>query len=349
MANNNITYSNIELAKRIHKSACIVSVQEELLDQKIDDTKTEIIEAIKDIDDTVTALSNKVLDLDVTIGSNFVTNIEVGGIKAGTEIEDTDKLKQILINMLLTLKYAEKVKDPSCSIYIGTSGTTTSITDEIGTTVSPVFRLVYSDGQFKSYSNNGNTVSNIDAWCSHDNSKDVYEIKDGSTWKQHTNGSSIKLKGSAISVRGKCTYGDSTASPTNSNGTTATNDGKEKLVISGGTCTSGNCTLTGKYGIFYKALSVEPGTVTRDTFGKPVNWISKSTFRFNFNDKIVYVAIPKLYTLDSAISTANEGQVWVESEIKLADAGGDKHDYKLYKFTYSAEGGLGLEVDCKIV
>ena len=38
-----------------------------------------------------------------------------------------------------------------------------------------------------------------------------------------------------------------------------------------------------------------------------------------------------------------------ESEIKLADASGDKHDYKLYTFTYSAEGGLGLEVDCKII
>ena len=98
---SNITYSNIELAKRIHKSACIVSTQEEIIDKRIEETKDEIIEVIKDIDGAVTNLSEKVLNLDVSIGEDFVTNVGVGGIPAGTSIENTDQLKRILKNMLL--------------------------------------------------------------------------------------------------------------------------------------------------------------------------------------------------------------------------------------------------------
>lgn len=340
---SNITYSNIELAKRIHKSACIVSTQEELLDKKIDATKTEIIEVIKDIDGAVTNLSEKVLNLDVSIGSDFVTNIGVGGIPAGTTIENTDQLKKILKNMLLQLKYAEVVKNPSCTI------SPTSYVEEVGTTITPTFNLKFNDGSFKSYSNNGNTSKNINANCKKIANSETYEIKDGTIWKSYTNGSEIKVKSSTINVRGICSYSGSTATPTNSDGSTTTQDGNSVLAFPESTCTSGNCTITGKFGIFFKAISTAPSSVTRETFGSPVDWIEKKTFTFSFNDKVVYLAIPKSYTLDSAISTANEGQVWEESEIKLADAGGDMHDYKLYTFNYSAEGGLGLEVNCKIV
>lgn len=338
----NITYSNIELAKRIHKSACIVSTQEELLDKKIDETKEEIIEVIKDIDGAVTNLSEKVLNLDVSIGEDFVTNIGVGGIPAGTSIENTDQLKRILKNMLLQLKYAEVVKQPSCTI------SPSSYVEEIGTTITPTFALKFNDGSFKSYSNNGNTSKNIDAGCKKIANSETYEIKDGTTWKSYTNGSGIKVKSSTINVRGTCSYSGSTATPTNSDNSTTTQNGDSKLAFPGSSCTSGNCTITGKYGIFFKAIPTAQSSVTRETFGSPENWIEKKTFTFSFNDKVVYLAIPKSYTLVSAISTGNEGQVWVESEIKLADAGGDMHDYKLYTFTYSAEGGLGLNVNCKI-
>lgn len=339
----NITYSNIELAKRIHKSACIVSTQEELLDEKIDKTKDEIIEVIKDIDGAVTNLSEKVLNLDVSIGEDFVTNIGVGGIPAGTSIENTDQLKRILKNMLLQLKYAEVVKQPSCTI------SPSSYVEEIGTTITPTFALKFNDGLFKSYSNNGNTSTNINAGCKKVANSETYEIKDGTTWKSYTNGSEIKVKSSTINVRGTCSYSGSTNVPTNSDGSKTTQDGNSALVFPESTCTSGNCSITGKFGIFFKAISTAPSSVTRETFSSPVGWIEKKTFTFNFNDKVVYLAIPKSYSLDSAISTANEGQVWEESEIKLADAGGNMHDYKLYTFTYSAAGGLGLEVNCKIV
>jgi hypothetical protein len=62
----------------------------------------------------------------------------------------------------------------------------------------------------------------------------------------------------------------------------------------------------------------------------------------------VYLAIPKSYTLSEALGENNELQVYTETSIKLADAGGDMQDYKLYTFTYSATGGLGLKVYCKI-
>lgn len=339
---SNITYSNIELAKRIHKSACIVSTQEELLDKKIDETKEEIIEVIKDIDGAVTNLSEKVLNLDVSIGEDFVTNVGVGGIPAGTSIENTDQLKRILKNMLLQLKYAEVIKQPSCSI------SPTSYVEEVGTTLKPTFTLTFNDGKFKSYSNNGNTSNDIWAECKKIANSETYEIKDGTSWKSYTNGSEIKVKNSTINVRGKCSYSGSTAVPTNSDGSTTTQKGDKVLAFPESSCTSGNCTITGKLGIFFKAISTAPSSVTRETFGSPENWIEKKTFTFSFNDKVVYLAIPKSYTLVSAISTGNEGQVWEESGIKLADAGGDMHDYKLYTFTYSAEGGLGLNVNCKI-
>ena len=62
----------------------------------------------------------------------------------------------------------------------------------------------------------------------------------------------------------------------------------------------------------------------------------------------MYLAIPKSFILEEAISEGNENQIWEETEISLADAGGDMQDYKLYTFTYSAEGGLGLDVKCTI-
>lgn len=339
---SNITYSNIELAKRIHKSACTVAIQEEIIDKRIEETKDEIIEVIKDIDAAVTDLSEKVLNLDVSIGEDFVTNIGVGGIPAGTSIENTDQLKIILKNMLLTLKYAEIVKEPSCTI------SPSSFVEEVGTTITPTFTLTFNDGKFKSYSNNGNTSTNIDAGCKKIDNSETYEIKDGTTWKSYTNGSDIKVKSSKINVRGTCSYSGSTAEPTNSDGSTTTQKGDIVLAFPESTCTSSNCSITGKFGIFFKTISTAPSSVTRETFGSPVDWIEKKTFTFSFDNKVVYLAIPKDYTLSEAISENNEMQVYTETEIKLADAGGDMQDYKLYTFTYSAEGGLGLNVDCKI-
>ena len=284
----------------------------------------------------------KCANLDVSIGEDFVTNIGVGGIPAGTSIENTDQLKRILKNMLLQLKYAEVVKQPSCTI------SPSSYVKEIGTTITPAFNLKFNDGSFKSYSNNGNTSTNINAGCKKVDNSETYEIKDGTTWKSYTNGSEIKVKSSTINVRGTCSYSGSTATPTNSDGSTTTQNGDTKLAFSEGSSTSGNCSITGKYGIFFKAIPSAPSSVTRETFGSPVDWIEKKTFTFNFNDKVIYLAIPKSFILEEAISEGNENQIWEETEISLADAGGDMHDYKLYTFTYSAEGGLGLDVKCTI-
>ena len=339
---SNITYSNIELAKRIHKSACTVATQEEIIDKRIEETKDEIIEVIKDVDSAVTNLSEKVLNLDVSIGEDFITNIGVGGIPAGTSIENTDQLKRILKNMLLQLKYAEIVKQPSCSI------SPNSFIEEVGKTIIPTFTLKFNDGTFKSYSNNGNTSTNIDAGCEKIANSETYEIKDGTTWKSYTNGSEIKVKNYTINVRGTCSYSGSTNVPFNSDGSTTTQNGNAALAFPESSCTSPNCSITGKFGIFFKAVSTAPSSVTRETFGSPVDWIEKKTFTFSFNDKVVYLAIPKSFILEEAISEGNENQIWEETEISLADAGGDMHDYKLYTFTYSAEGGLGLDVKCTI-
>lgn len=335
---SNITYSNIELAKRIHKSACVVATQEELLDKKIDETKEEIIGVIKDIDGAVTNLSEKVLNLDVSIGEDFVTNIGVGGIPAGTSIENTDQLKRILKNMLLQLKYAEVVKQPSCTI------SPSSYVEEVGKTITPTFTLKFNDGTFKSYSNNGNTSTNISSGCKKVANSETYEIKDGTTWKSYTNGSEIKVKNSTINVRGKCSYSGSTAVPTNSDGSTTTQNGDNVLAFSGGSCTSGNCSITGKYQYYAGCSDVDPtADVIRAALNNTKNWIdtSKTVNVENTNTKMIF-AIPASYSLVSAISSTNESQTdnFVKSTITIKDAGGNDVLYNLYIMTNSLVGNF---------
>ena len=334
----NITYSNIELAKRIHKSACIVSTQEELLDKKIDETKEEIIEVIKDIDGAVTNLSEKVLNLDVSIGEDFITNVGVGGIPAGTSIENTDQLKRILKNMLLQLKYAEIVKNPSCSI------SPNSYVEEVGTTIKPTFALEFTDGKFKSYSNNGNTSTNINANCKKVANSETYEIKDGTTWKSYANGSEIKVKNSTVNVRGTCSYSGSTNIPYNSDDSTTTQKGDKVLAFPESTCTSGNCSITGKYQYYAGCSDVDPtADDIRAALNNTKNWIdpSKSVDVENTNTKMIF-AIPASYSLVSAISSTNESQTdnFVKSTITIKDAGGNDVLYNLYIMTNSLVGNF---------
>jgi hypothetical protein len=340
---NNITHSNLELAKRIHKSACVVSSQEELLTKKIDDTKSEIIGAIEEIDTTVTNLENKILDLDVSIGEGFVTNMEVGGIEKNTTINSTDQLKKLLKNMLLKLLYAEVIEIPSCTISPAT------ISKEIGTKITPEFKLTYKDGKFISYLDNGNTVEEKLAGCEHDKSDEYFTIKDGGSWQTYTNKDEIIVKDSTISVKGYCSYNSSTVIPKNSDGTTITKNNKPYLSIDSGECVSGECQITGKYGLFFTALEKEPETVGRSTFGSPHSLFTTGIKSFEFNNKVIYLAIPSGYKLEEAISEANEDQAPNSTtEIEIEDAGGTKRPYVLYTFKYSATGGLGLPVNCNI-
>lgn len=341
----NITYSNLELAKRIHESACTVSKQEDLLNEKIDATKTEIIEVIKDIDNAVDVLHEKVTnltELDVSIGSSFITNTEVGGIKAGTTINSDDEIKEILKKLLLKMMYAEIVSRPTCKLSISPSKSSY----EIGTEFTPTLKLTYNDGKFKSYSDNGNTVSEINAKCSSISNR--YEITQNSTTKAYEQ-SQIIVTENPITIKGFYSYSASAEIPTNSDGTITTENGYEKLIIEAGECESNACTINGKYGLFFIALEKELDMVNRSTFGSPNSLITAGIKSFEFNNKVVYLAVPSGYILEEAISETNEEQTPNStSEIEIEDAGGTKRPYILYTFKYSATGGLGLPVNCNI-
>lgn len=342
----NITYSNLELAKRIHESACTVSKQEDLLNEKIDATKTEIIEVIKDIDNAVDVLHEKVTnltELDVSIGSSFITNTEVGGIKAGTAINSDDEIKEILKKLLLKMMYAEIVTRPTCKLSISPSKSSY----EIGTEITPTLKLTYNDGKFKSYSDNGNTVSEINAKCSSISTR--YEITQKSTTKAYEQ-TPIIVTENPITIKGFYSYSASAEIPTNSDGTIKTEDGFEKLIIEAGECESNACTITGKYGLFFIALPTVVEEVNRSTFDNtPLELFSTGTKKLLFNDKVVYLAVPSGYKLEEAISEANEEQTPNSTtEIEIEDAGGTKRPYILYTFKYSATGGLGLDVNCNI-
>lgn len=341
----NITYSNLELAKRIHESACTVSKQEDLLNEKIDATKTEIIEVIKDIDNAVDVLHEKVTnltELDVSIGSSFITNTEVGGIKAGTTINSDDEIKEILKKLLLKMMYAEIVTRPTCKLSISNSKSSY----EIGTEFTPTLKLTYNDGKFKSYSDNGNTVSEVNAKCSSISQR--YEITQNSTTKAYEQ-SPIIVTENPITIKGFYSYSASAEIPTNSDGTITTENGYEKLIIEAGECESNACTINGKYGLFFTALEKELETVNRSTFGSPNSLFTTGIKSFEFNNKVVYLAIPSGYKLEEAISETNEEQTPNSTtEIEIKDAGGTKRPYILYTFKYSATGGLGLPVNCNI-
>lgn len=341
----NITYSNLELAKRIHESACTVSKQEDLLNEKIDATKTEIIEVIKDIDNAVDVLHEKVTnltELDVSIGSSFITNTEVGGIKAGTAINSDDEIKEILKKLLLKMMYAEIVTRPTCKLSISNSKSSY----EIGTEFTPTLKLTYNDGKFKSYSDNGNTVSEVNAKCASISNR--YEITQNSTTKAYEQ-SPIIVTENPITIKGFYSYSASAEIPTNSDGTITTENGYEKLIIDAGECESNACTINGKYGLFFTTLEKELETVNRSTFVSPHSLFTTGIKSFEFDNKVVYLAIPEGYILEEAISETNEEQTPNSTtEIEIEDAGGTKRPYILYTFKYSATGGLGLYVNCNI-
>jgi hypothetical protein len=342
----NITYSNLELAKRIHESACTVSKQEDLLNEKIDATKTEIIEVIKDIDNAVDVLHEKVTnltELDVSIGSSFITNTEVGGIKAGTTINSDDEIKEILKKLLLKMMYAEIVTRPTCKLSISNSKSSY----EIGTEFTPTLKLTYNDGKFKSYSDNGNTVSEVNAKCASISNR--YEITQNSTTKAYEQ-SPIIVTENPITIKGFYSYSASAEIPTNSDGTITTENGYEKLIIEAGECESNACTINGKYGLFFTTLYTGVENVDRSTFNNtPLELFSTGTKKLLFDDKVIYLAIPKGYILEEAISETNEEQTPNSTtEIEIEDAGGTKRPYILYTFKYSATGGLGLYVNCNI-
>lgn len=180
----NITYSNLELAKRIHKSACVVAKQEELLHDKLKNSTNEIVDALNTIKDDVDNIQKSIVNVDNKIGgSSFKTNITVGGLVEGSVINSSDDIQSVLRKILYRKEYASIKKLPHCVL------TPNRITAEIGSYVDSNYyfnnpekpeALQYYDGEFYSYEvqndNNEETIGDekgndvvdlhaVYAWC----------------------------------------------------------------------------------------------------------------------------------------------------------------------------------------
>ena len=159
----NITYSNLELAKRIHKSACVIAKQEELLHEKLKNSTKEIVTAIDTIQKDVDKIQSSIVNVDNKIGgSSFKTNITVGGLEEGSVINSSDDIQSVLRKILYRKEYASIKKLPHCVV------TPNRITAEIGSIVASedYFKkpeaLQYYDGEFYSYEvQNDNNVETI--------------------------------------------------------------------------------------------------------------------------------------------------------------------------------------------
>ena len=267
---------------------------------------------------------------DTTIGEDFTTNMEVGGIASGTSISATDDLKTIIKNMLLKLKEAFVKSNPSASI------SPTGGNVEYGTTVSSTFTANLVDGKFTQYTNGGSSTQDIDMGCT--KTATTFQKKVGNGSYEAYSGASFKVNETTY-IKAIVSHSASTAKPTNS-------DGSSTLTYAAGS-KEAFATYTPRLGWFFVTLDAMPASVTRETFG---NYDGLVTGAFNttqsFNKKIVLLAIPSAYKLSSALSANNEEQSYTESSITIADAGGTGRSYKLYAFEYAA--ALGVNVTLKI-
>lgn len=176
----NITYSNLELAKRIHKSACVVAKQEELLHDKLKNSTNEIVDALNTIKDDVDNIQNSIVNIDNKIGgSSFKTNITVGGLVEGSVINSSDDIQSVLRKILYRKEYASIKKLPHCVV------TPNRITAEIGSIVASkdYFKkpeaLQYYDGEFYSYEVQND---NNEATIGDEKGNDVVDLHEVYAW-----------------------------------------------------------------------------------------------------------------------------------------------------------------------
>lgn len=265
------------------------------------------------------------------MGETFITNMAVGGIESGTQIEATDAIKTLIKNILLKFKEAVVKSAPSATI------SPTGGDVEYGTTISNTFTANLADGKFTQYTNGGTSTQDISMGCNKTSTAFQKKVGNGS-YTDYTNGTSFKVN-ETTAIKAIVSHSASTAKPTNS-------DGSSTLSYAAGS-KEAIATYTPRLGWFFVTLDEMPESVTRETFG---NYDGLVTGAFNttqsFNKKVVLLAIPSEYKLSSALSANNEEQTYTESDITIADAGGTSRNYKLLAFEYASP--LEVNVTLKI-
>lgn len=265
----------------------------------------------------------------------FQTNVTVGALASGTTIKAGTDVVSVVKSMLVKFKEATVKSNPSVTI----SNIGTAFGDyEVGTTVTPYLGSTYADGVFTSYED-ASTTKDLAAGCA----KGTTTYKRGTTALQGESESYVLPKGTTTySV--EQAYDKSTNVPKNSDGT----DGSASIAAD--TCSSG-----GNYkaylrlftGVFATQAEIPASDLRLGlTMGNLIK--SAPSFAMNFSNKVIAIAVPSQYTLQSAIEplTGEDETPYIVREwigVEIADANGDMQNYSLYVFAY--DGILGKNVN----
>lgn len=285
--------------------------------------------------------AEKVKERDIVSAEAFTTNVTCGSITAGTTIDSSTLLKDIVMKMLVTKKYAG-YKLPTLTL--GNTGTPTNISYEVGTTIEPKLSSTYTDGVLYSYTTASETTA-INAGCAEGTTTYYKSTDAGKTWTEYTKNASFGITLGTTYLKATTSYEESTETAKDSDLTPSSTK------IKAGELTSNYITYTGKYGYFYKTFDTgnTPSEYTRDNLGSPILINSTAAnYTINLNNNKCVLAVPTGHSITETVyASNNEPQYYDTSICTIKDAGGNDVPYTLYIFSYSKTGGLGLTATCK--
>lgn len=285
--------------------------------------------------------AEKVKERDIVSSEAFTTNVTCGSIQAGTIIDPSTLIKDVIMKMLVIKKYAT-FKNPTLTL--DNTGTPANKSYEVGTTIDPGLSSTYTDGVLYSYTTASSTTA-INAGCAEGTTTYYKSTDAGKTWTEYTKNESFGITLGTTQLKATTNYAESTAIAKDSDLTPSSTK------ISAGTATSNTITYTGKYGYFYKTFETgkAPSEYTRDNLGSPILIdTTAANHTINLNNNICVLAVPTGHSITEPVyATNNEPQYYDTSICTIKDAGGNNVTYTLYIFSYSKAGGLGLTATCK--
>lgn len=285
--------------------------------------------------------AGKVKERDIISSEQFITNVTCGSIQAGTIIDPSTLVKDVVMKMLVIKKYATYKKP---TLTLGNTGTPDDKSYEVGTKIEPILSSTYTDGVLYSYTTASVTTA-INAGCAEGTTTYCKSTDTGKTWTAYAKNESFGITLGTTYLKAITSYAESTETAKDSDLTPSSTK------INAGELTSNYITYTGKYGYFYNTFDTDntPSEYTRDNLGSPILINSTATnYTINLNNNKCVLAVPPGHSITETVyASNNEPQYYDTSICTIKDAGGNDVTYTLYIFSYSKTGGLGLTATCK--
>lgn len=283
--------------------------------------------------------------LNMQLGEEIKTNVACGALGIGQTLTKDMTLAQI-VKLLTTKVYEPSTKKgPSATLNMTYKNVTNQDTTvEVGTTITPVLTPRFNDGIFNSYASGATSPNDSNAGCPVTNytiSRGNTEIASGTTLEAFTD--SYEIKEETVKYNTTISYGDSTVSPTNSNGVAVST-----VKYGGSSATAASKSIYGKYQYYAGFGNTEPtAEEIRTALNGKSNWLNPSVQVYveNTTTKKTIFAIPSTYKLTEAYSCNTNDNVtsqFVPTAIKINDAGGNAVDYTMYVQTYGQTGNFKI-------